>query len=123
MNPLIQGKSGTTPVMSRNAFRTNQVTNEDDPQSDPRPEAGIFGNQMMRKSGQKDRRDMVTGVTEQTRNGQKDRRDTNKGLFWEMFIFNEPFSPSYPRKGFISFCTNLIVNFFSSSLIVHYCGH
>ena len=57
MNPLIQGKSGTTPVMSRNAFSTNQGTNEDDSQSDPHPEAGIFGNQTMRKSGQKDRRD------------------------------------------------------------------
>ena len=69
MNPLIQGKSGTTPVMSRNAFSTNQGTTEDNSQSDPHPEAGIFGNQMMRKSGQKDRRDMVTRVTEQTRNG------------------------------------------------------
>ena len=62
MNPLIQGKSGTTPVMSRNAFSTNQGTKEDDFQSDPHPEAGIFGNQTMRKSGRKDRRDMVTGV-------------------------------------------------------------
>ena len=53
MNPLIQGKSGTTPVMSRNAFSTNQGTNEGDSQSDPYPEAGIFGNQTMRKSGQK----------------------------------------------------------------------
>ena len=83
MNPLIQGKSGTTSVMSRNAFSTNHGTNEDDSQSDPHPEAGIFGNQTMRNSGQKDRRDMVTGVqresfcgrdmvtgvTEQTRNG------------------------------------------------------
>ena len=80
MNPLIQGKSGTTPVMSRNAFSTNQGTNEDDSQSDPHPEAGIFGNQMMRNSGQKDRRDMVTGVTEQTRNGQKDRHDMVTGV-------------------------------------------
>ena len=60
MNPLIQGKSGTTPDMSRNAFFTNQGTNEDDSQSDPHPEAGIFGNQTMRKSGQKDRRDNCT---------------------------------------------------------------
>ena len=57
MNPLIQGHSGTTPDMSRNAFITNQGTNEDDSQSDPHPEAGIFGNQTMRNSGQKDRRD------------------------------------------------------------------
>ena len=41
MNPLNQGHSGTTPDMSRNAFITNQGTNEDDSQSDPHPEAGI----------------------------------------------------------------------------------
>ena len=52
MNPLIQGKSGTTQVMSRNAFSTNQGTNEDDSQSDPHPEAGIFRNQTMQMSGQ-----------------------------------------------------------------------
>ena len=66
MNPLIQGKSGTTPVMCRNALSTNQGTNEDDSQSDPHPEAGIFGKQTMRNSGQKDRRDMVTGVQSET---------------------------------------------------------
>ena len=59
MNPLIQGKSGTTPVMCRNALSTNQGTNEDDSQSDPHPEAGIFGKQTMRKSGQKDCRDSL----------------------------------------------------------------
>ena len=57
MNPLFQGKSGTTPVISQYTFSTNQGTNENDSQSDPHPEAGIFGNQMMRNSGQKDRRD------------------------------------------------------------------
>ena len=57
MNALIQGKSGTTPVMSPNAFSTNQRTNEDDSQSDLHPEAGVFGNQTTRNSGQKDRRD------------------------------------------------------------------
>ena len=74
MNPLIQGKSGTTTVMSRNAFITNQGTNEDDSQSDPHPEAGIFDNQTMQNSGQKDRRDMVTGATKQIGN----RRDNNR---------------------------------------------
>ena len=54
MNPLIQGKSGTTRVMSRNAISTNQGTNEDDSQSDPHPEAGVVGNQTMRNSGRKD---------------------------------------------------------------------
>ena len=48
--------------MSRNAFSTNLETNEDDSLSDLHPEASIFGNQTMRNSGQKDRRDMVTGV-------------------------------------------------------------
>ena len=57
MNPLIQGHSGTTPEMSRNAFSTNQGTNEDDAQSDPHPEAGISGNQMMQNSGHEDQHD------------------------------------------------------------------
>ena len=57
MNPLIQGHPGTTPEMSRNAFSTNQGTNEDDSQSDPHPGAGIFGNQTMRNSGQEDQPD------------------------------------------------------------------
>ena len=57
MNSLIQGHSGTTPEMSWNEISKNQGTNEDDSQSDPPPEAGIFGNQTMRNSGQNDRRD------------------------------------------------------------------
>ena len=62
MNPIIQGHSGTTPAMSQNTFSTNQGTNEDDRQSDRRPEAGIFGNLMMRNPGQVDQHDMVTRV-------------------------------------------------------------
>ena len=89
MNPLIQGKSATTPVMSWNAFSTNQGTNKDDSQSDPHPETGIFGNQPMRKSGQKDRREMVTGVHEEvtycspsTSSGQqKKKRSTSQPQF------------------------------------------
>ena len=57
MNPLIQGHSGTTPDMSRNAFITNQGTNEDDSQSDPHPEAGLFNNQMIQNSGPEDGHD------------------------------------------------------------------
>ena len=41
MNPLIQGHSGTAPETSRNAYGTNQGTNEDDFQSDPHPKASI----------------------------------------------------------------------------------
>ena len=54
MNPLIQGYSGATPEMSRNAFSINQGTNEDDSQSDPHPEAGLFNNQMTQNSGPED---------------------------------------------------------------------
>ena len=55
MNPL-QGHSGTTPEMCRNALSINQVTNEDDSQSNPHPEVGLLN------SGREDRHDMVTGV-------------------------------------------------------------
>ena len=57
MNPLIQCHSGNAPETSRTTFSTNQGTNEDVSQSDPHPEAGIFGDQMMRNSGQEDQRD------------------------------------------------------------------
>ena len=61
-NPLIQGHSGTTPETSRNVFSIKQGTNEDDSQSDPHPEAGLFNNQTTQNSGQEDRHDMATGV-------------------------------------------------------------
>ena len=51
MNPLIQGHSGTTPETSWNAFGSNQGTNEDDSQSDPHPEAGVFQSRTTRNSG------------------------------------------------------------------------
>ena len=54
MNLLIQGYSGTAPETSRNAFGTNQGTNEDHSQSDSHPEAGIFQNQMTWNSGRED---------------------------------------------------------------------
>ena len=52
MNPLLQGHSGNTPETCGNAFKTNQGPNEDDPQSDPHPEASIFSSQTIRNSGQ-----------------------------------------------------------------------
>ena len=64
MNPLTQGRSGTTPETSRNVFSINQGTNEDDSQSNPHPEAGLFNNQTTQNSDQEDRHDMVTGLTE-----------------------------------------------------------
>ena len=39
MNPLLPGRSGTTPEPSRNALNTSQGTNEDDSQNDPHPDA------------------------------------------------------------------------------------
>ena len=58
MNPLLQGHSGTAPETSRNALSTSQGTNEDDSQSDPHPEAGIFHNQMTQNSGPEDGHDI-----------------------------------------------------------------
>ena len=56
MNPLLQNHSGTTPETSRNMFSINQATNEDDSQSNPHPEAGLF------ISGLEDHHDMATRV-------------------------------------------------------------
>ena len=68
MNPLNQGHSRTAPETSRNAFSTSQGTNEDDSQSDPHPEAGIFHNRTTQNSGPGYDHDMVTGATEQIGN-------------------------------------------------------
>ena len=57
MNPLIQGHSGTAPDTSRNVFSMSQGTNEDDPQSNPHPEAGLFNNQMTQNSCPEDGHD------------------------------------------------------------------
>ena len=54
MNKLIQGHSGTAPETSRNVFIINQRTNEDDSQSNPHPEVGLFNNQMTQNSGPED---------------------------------------------------------------------
>ena len=69
MNPLIQCHSGTAPETSRNSFSTSQGTDEDDPQNDFHPEAGIFNNQTTQNTGPEDGHDMVTGVTEDIFNG------------------------------------------------------
>ena len=66
MNPLIQGHSGTAPETSRNAFSTSQGTNEDDSQSDPHPEVGIFHNETTQNYGPEDGHDMVTGVVRES---------------------------------------------------------
>ena len=68
-NQQIQLHSKTVPGSFRNTNVENQGTNEGDSQSDPHPEAGIFRGQTTQNYGPKECRDMVTGVTEQTRNG------------------------------------------------------
>ena len=64
MNPLIQDFSGNAPETSRNAFSISQETNEDESQSNPHPEAGLFHSQITQNSGPEDDHDMVTGETE-----------------------------------------------------------
>ena len=56
-NQQIQTHSKTVPGTFRNTNVENQGTNEDDSQSDPHPEAGIFRGQTTRNSGPKDCRD------------------------------------------------------------------
>ena len=67
-NPLIQGHFGTAAETSRNIFSFSQGTIEEESQSNPHPESGIFNNQMARNFGPEDDHDMVTGATEQSRN-------------------------------------------------------
>ena len=66
-NQQIQTHSKTVPGTFRNTNVENQGTNEDDSQSDPHPEAGIFRGQTAQNSGPKDCRDMVTGATGEIR--------------------------------------------------------
>ena len=51
LNPQIRTHSGTVPGTFRNTNMENQGTNEDDSQSDPNPEAGIFRSQTTQNSG------------------------------------------------------------------------
>ena len=68
-NQEIQTHSKTVPGTFRNTNMENQGTNEDDSQSDPHPEGGLFRSQTIQNSGPYLSPYMVTGVTEQTRNG------------------------------------------------------
>ena len=68
MNPLLPGRSGTTPEPSRNALNTSQGTNEDDSQNDPHLEAGLTQGPDMVTGVQRQRvydHDIVTGATQQ----------------------------------------------------------
>ena len=67
LNQQIQTHSKTVPGTFRNTNVENQGTNEDDSQSDPHPEAGIFHGHTTQNLGPKDCRDMVTGATREIR--------------------------------------------------------
>ena len=79
LNQQIRTHSGTVPETFRNTNVDNQGTNEDDSQSDPHPEAGLFRSQTTKNPGPEvgpymvtgatERHDMVTGVTKEVRNG------------------------------------------------------
>ena len=75
-NQQIHTHFETVPGTFRNTNVENQGTNEDDSQSDPHPEAGIFRGQTTQNLGSKDCRDMVTGVTGEIRHW----RDTVTGV-------------------------------------------
>ena len=62
MNQQITTHSGTVPGTFWNTNVGNQGMNEDDSQSDPHPEAGIFRGQTTQNLGPKTCSDMVTGV-------------------------------------------------------------
>ena len=63
LNQQITTHSETVPGTFRNTNVENQGTNQDDSQSDPHPEAGIFCGQNAQNSGLEDCCDMVTGAT------------------------------------------------------------
>ena len=66
LNQQIRTHSGTVPETFRNTNVDNQGTNEDDPQSDPHPEAGLFRSQTRQNFGPEVGPYMVTGVIEET---------------------------------------------------------
>ena len=79
LNQQIRTHSGTVPEAFRKTNVDNQGTNEDDSQSDPHPEAGLFRSQTTQISGPEvgpymvtgatERHDILTGPTEEIRNG------------------------------------------------------
>ena len=79
-NQQIHTHFETVPGTFRNTNVENQGTNEDDSQSDPHPDAGIFRGQTTQNLGPQDCRDMVTGVTGEIRH----RRDMVTGIQGEI---------------------------------------
>ena len=69
LNLQIRTHSGTVLGTFRNTNVENQWTNEDDSQSDPHPEAGLFRSQTTQNFGPELACDMVTGVRGEIRYG------------------------------------------------------
>ena len=69
LNQQIRLHSGTVPETFRKTNVNNQGTDEDDAQSDPHPEAGLFCSQTTQCSGPGVGPYMVTGVIEETHDG------------------------------------------------------
>ena len=67
LNQQIRTHSGTIPETFRNTNVDNQGTNEDDSQSDPHPEAGLFRSQTTQNFGTEVGPYMVTGATGEIR--------------------------------------------------------
>ena len=67
-NPLLTGRSGTTPEPTRNTSHNNQRTKEDGSQNDPHPEVGPFYGQTTRNVSLEEDHDMVTGVQREREN-------------------------------------------------------
>ena len=69
LNQQIRTPSGTVRETFQNTNVDNQETNEDDSQSDPDPEAGLFRSQTTQNSGPEVGPYMVTRVIEETHDG------------------------------------------------------
>ena len=66
LNPQIWTHSGTVPGTFRSTSVENQGTNEDDSESGPHPEVGLFRSQTTQNSGPEVGPDMVTGVQKES---------------------------------------------------------
>ena len=100
LNPQITTHSGTVPGTFRNTNVENQGTNEDDSQSDPHHEAGIFRGQTTQNFGPKDCRDkyidssssknysgLFSDFIEQSRLSPNTIRDLNNSLMYYSTVF------------------------------------
>ena len=76
-NPQIRTHSGTVPGIFRNTNVEKQGTNEDDSQSDPHPEAGLFRSQTTQNSGPEVGPDIVRNHFDQSPKIRKNITFTN----------------------------------------------